>query len=255
MKSFLGITVNYFVIKTCSENWKISRSTFKSHGLVLILSGDADYKINDINYHAKAGQMVFFTPGCTREAVTKAGMRCIALDFNLENKEGLHFPPLKDFTFSDELKALIYGFERNWLLKPEGYEVKCAGQLLHILYELMDFKVDTNTNIQVERMKRYITDHLDRHFTVAELSTYVQLNPVYCGALFKEHTGLTILSYANTIRIQKASILLEEKDMNLSDIAESCGFSDVYYFSKTFKEIKGQSPSDYRRNLLKQVHH
>ena len=39
MKSFLGITVNYFVIKTCSENWKISRSTFKSHGLVLILSG------------------------------------------------------------------------------------------------------------------------------------------------------------------------------------------------------------------------
>lgn len=253
MKPFLGITVNYFVIKTCSENWKITRSTFNSHGLVLILSGDADYHIDGKHIHAKAGQMVFFTPGCTREAVTKAGMRCVALDFDLENKEGLNFPPLKDFTFSDALKALVYGFERNWLLKPEGYEVKCAGQLLHILYELMDFKVDVSTNIQVERMKRYITDHLDRRFTVAELSCFMQLSTVYCGALFKEHTGLTILSYANKVRIQKASILLEEKDMSLSDIAESCGFSDVYYFSKTFKAIKGQSPSVYRRNLVNQT--
>ena len=65
-------------------------------------------------------------------------------------------------------------------------------------------------------------------------------------ALYLKHTGVTILSYINTLKIDKAKLLLQEKDLKIYQIASLIGIDDQYYFSKLFKSIVGVSPHQYR---------
>jgi AraC-like DNA-binding protein len=58
--------------------------------------------------------------------------------------------------------------------------------------------------------------------------------------------GENLSSYLNRLRIEKASHMLLDTDLSLSDIAGSCGFEDQSWFSKTFKAFTGVSPGKYR---------
>jgi YesN/AraC family two-component response regulator len=48
------------------------------------------------------------------------------------------------------------------------------------------------------------------------------------------------------LKIKEAKALLRSKKMSITEISELCGFSDVYYFSKTFKQICGMPPSAWK---------
>jgi transcriptional regulator GlxA family with amidase domain len=58
--------------------------------------------------------------------------------------------------------------------------------------------------------------------------------------------GESLSSYLNRIRVEKASRMLTETDLSLSEIAGSCGFEDQSWFSKIFKNFIGVSPGKYR---------
>ena len=57
----------------------------------------------------------------------------------------------------------------------------------------------------------------------------------------------TPTEYLKAYRIEKASRKLLNTDMNVTDIAYSSGFNDLSYFIKTFKEIKGTTPTQFRK--------
>lgn len=79
------------------------------------------------------------------------------------------------------------------------------------------------------------------------LSATVDKSPKYIGCFFKSMTGKTPIEYLNEYRIEKACHKLRYTDMPVTDIAFSCGFSDLSYFIKTFKRLKGVSPGKYRK--------
>ena len=62
----------------------------------------------------------------------------------------------------------------------------------------------------------------------------------------KAVTGLSINEFIQNVRIKKATELLINSDMNVSEIAYETGFNDPYYFSRLFKKYHNMSPSDYR---------
>ena len=59
-------------------------------------------------------------------------------------------------------------------------------------------------------------------------------------------TGKPPIEYLNEYRIEKAVRKLRLTNLSITDIAFSCGFSDLSYFIKTFKKTKGVSPGKYR---------
>lgn len=69
----------------------------------------------------------------------------------------------------------------------------------------------------------------------------------YINRLFKKATGKTILAYLNELRISKARQLLSDGTSRISDVAEKCGFRDIYYFSRVFKKYTGTTPGAYSR--------
>ena len=67
---------------------------------------------------------------------------------------------------------------------------------------------------------------------------------------FKKRTNKTFITFLNEIRIEEASKrLLSNKELSIAEVAESCGFKNISNFNRKFKQIKGASPRDYKKEL------
>jgi len=62
-------------------------------------------------------------------------------------------------------------------------------------------------------------------------------------------TGKTPINYVNELRMQRAAQLLHDLDLNVGDVADRCGYDDMAYFSRQFKQFHGVTPSQYRAGI------
>lgn len=84
--------------------------------------------------------------------------------------------------------------------------------------------------------------NLDVKFLTAEMA----MSRTSLYNKIKDLTGMGVNDYINRRRIDKATVLLLQSEMNITEISESVGFTYQRYFSTLFKEIKGVTPSQFR---------
>ena len=125
--------------------------------------------------------------------------------------------------------------------------MRSDGLFLLIISRLLELQQQKKNNPYVTRIKDHLHLHYTEPVTVELIAREIQLNPVYCGALFSKETGQTILQYTNQLRITKAKELLHFTNDPVSEIAAEVGIEDLYYFSRLFKKLVGISPSEYRK--------
>lgn len=86
-----------------------------------------------------------------------------------------------------------------------------------------------------------------------EIADAAGLNVQYFCRYFKKNTGKTVTEYINEIRINHAAKMLLESEDKIIDIAGQCGYDNVGYFIKRFRQCKGITPSDYRKGNREKV--
>jgi AraC-like DNA-binding protein len=98
-------------------------------------------------------------------------------------------------------------------------------------------------------VKEIENGYADPCFHVTELLRGSGYAEDYIRAEFKRVTRMTPIRFLTKVRVDRAKGLLDiyGKSRTLTEIASVCGFDDVIYFSKKFKEFTGQSPDRYRR--------
>ena len=101
----------------------------------------------------------------------------------------------------------------------------------------------TRTTMLCNKVKEYIMENLNRSISVDELARQFYISSGYLGQIFRHHTGLTVKSYHNRIRMEYALRLISENRYSISKAESMAGFDDIAYFSKKFKEFYGVSPS------------
>jgi two-component system response regulator YesN len=77
----------------------------------------------------------------------------------------------------------------------------------------------------------------------------LHITPNYLGRLFYEQTKVKVMDYLNEVRIAKASELMHDKTLSLSDISTMVGFRNQSYFSSCFLKVKKVSPREYRKRI------
>jgi len=96
-------------------------------------------------------------------------------------------------------------------------------------------------------------EYIDRNYTkdgcLDDATKLTSLTRRRFNDLFKSTFGITPNRYLVRLRTEYAKQLLSATDLSVSDISVICGFSDIYYFSKTFKTETGLTPSHYRRQI------
>ncbi len=132
-----------------------------------------------------------------------------------------------------------------------------ARRSLENLYRFVDYLLAINNEQPklvssaertiVEKLKQYIQSHIDRPLTRKELSDFIYLSPDHITHLFREKTGISLIEYINTLKMEKAAALLAETNMPVGLISSRVGFTSFSYFSKMFKKKTGLSPVEYRK--------
>jgi AraC-like DNA-binding protein/ligand-binding sensor protein len=132
-------------------------------------------------------------------------------------------------------------------------EAKTAEELTDILHNIIDRVSGTISSFMgiphaaaLRKAENFIMENFTRKISLKEISAVAGLSPPYFSTIFKEEMGENLSKYLNRLRVEKASRLLLETDMSLSEIAACCCFEDQSWFSKIFKAYTGISPGKYR---------
>lgn len=111
-------------------------------------------------------------------------------------------------------------------------------------------KLDQYLSQQVEIIQsvhQQLTEHLDRRFTIEELSKQYLINTSSLKAVFKSVYGSPIAAYMKEYRIRKAAELLCGTGDSIAEIAAQIGYENQSKFTAAFKEIFQMPPTAYRR--------
>ena len=102
----------------------------------------------------------------------------------------------------------------------------------------------------IKKSLEFINDNLSEKLTLDELSRVANMGKTNYSAAFKNVTGMTVWEYIINARIEFASNYLIEKrdEFNITEIAMMSGFNNAAHFSKIFKKIKGNTPSEFKNN-------
>ncbi|NMM93017.1 AraC family transcriptional regulator [Bifidobacterium sp. DSM 109957] len=84
--------------------------------------------------------------------------------------------------------------------------------------------------------------------SVAWVAERINVDRSYLSRVFHRETGLTIKEYIERIRLSRASDLLYMTDMGLGEVAGECGYANVDALTRNFREIRGITPSEYRKS-------
>ena len=101
---------------------------------------------------------------------------------------------------------------------------------------------------RVKRMLRFIEDNYDSPLTTADIADSAMISESECLRCFRSTIGVPPTQYLKQFRVQKAAELLLSSGESVGEIGARCGFPDASYFTKTFRELKGCTPSAYRKS-------
>ena len=90
----------------------------------------------------------------------------------------------------------------------------------------------------------YIRVHYQEPLQLTAVAEENGVTGSYLSRLFKEHLGTTFIEYLNRLRVNKAILLLEEKEKSIKEISYMVGYQDPNYFSRIFRKYLGVSPSE-----------
>lgn len=250
--NFSEIILNQFIKRATFEGWKIPERQLNDYELVLVVKGTGNISIENQTFHVEAGDLICFKPGIKHSLwlTTEPYMVFYGIHFSMpQESETLNIPDLMHLDAPMRLEGLfrsmheIYGkkvyleeWRKNLLLQ----------QILCEVFLILHNQTEPINVIRIRKVLEYIQEHLYQPIHLDALLQQAGIGKTLFLQTFRSVTGTTPLQYITEQRLENAKVLLKETDFSVACIAEKCGFSDTFYFSRCFKKKYSQSPQKYR---------
>lgn len=106
-----------------------------------------------------------------------------------------------------------------------------------------------NKSSTLDRTTEYMRSHITENLTIGSISAKLSISDSELKRIFKEHTGMGVITYFRNMRIDTAKQLIREGELNITQIADKLGYDSIHHFSKQFKAIVGMSPREYSMSI------
>lgn len=246
---------------------------------VYIFEGNARFQLEDKIFELEPGDFFFHAPGDAY--AVNAEVNSIVLDIDIRKRYIYETYPRLFSNFPVALKFFDRCFREetngNYIIFHTDNRDSIKETVMRIFIEYMwgdkyrNEIIRANFEMLIAYMKRYVTgevetvqvlssvdknyneilDYLTRNYRDATLDSTareVHFSKQYVSRIIHQITGSSFSKLVKEIRISKVKEYLKETTLSLENIAELTGFSSTSYLWRTFKELTGNSPSDYRKN-------
>lgn len=264
--------IAYFLVDENHPRYTMAAHWHSEIELIRILKGEFYVSLNKNTYTAKKGDIIFVNSETVHQGVpVDCVYECIvfhpdflyskALDCQLFIEKILdkecvikEFFPFEDSEIHDALNSLFEIIIKNTESAQKFRTISAFFSFFALVLEqnLYDSNIGYNTVskdnriVILKKILFFLRQNYDKPISLEMLSSTVNRSEAYVSYFFKNMTGKTPIEYLNEYRIEKACHKLRTTDASVTDIAFSCGFSDLSYFIKTFKKKMGLPPGKYR---------
>lgn len=144
----------------------------------------------------------------------------------------------------------------DWQLVDPPMNRDVAQRLLEVLLRRIG-ELDTmmGTRLQlhpaVAGAVSYLEQNLVEPLQLAELASRAGISASHLGALFNEQCGCSPMQYLQRCRLERACWLLDNPYLRIHEVAAACGYEDVNYFVRLFRQRFGQPPGRWRSARIK----
>lgn len=233
------------------------------------------YIFDDRTIILKEKEILFVPPDMLHKiAGTKSGIRFIYL-FNIDFLKGFfdysEFQKLikEPLLITPDTHPDIYSliFEKFMEINDLYFfysttvkEISIFGKLMDVFGMLM--KKDYSDSLAViqndkqrevyikfKTLAEWLAMHSSENISMDEAATHVGYSKFHFARLFKEYTGMTFNDYQTTLKLKEVERQLADTDLQISEIAMSCGFNNLTSLSRCFKKQYGCSPSQFRNRI------
>lgn len=146
---------------------------------------------------------------------------------------------------------------REYHLKENGYIEILRAYLIELLItifrafrksSLLEEDIDSQRRRVIEKVMLYMKNNYVQELKLEELSLMAFLSRNYFCKLFKDVNDMTVMEYAQKIRMEEACRLLRDTDKKVIDIVSRVGYRDIKFFNQVFRRKTGMTPSEYRKS-------
>lgn len=171
-----------------------------------------------------------------------------SVEFILEYPNGENLNLYDDITylFNDNgfFKELFIEISDTYMKGTLGFQLKTQQQFLNLLYSMaMHLKNSDNHFRDIRPAISDIEENLHDKIDIDKLAEKCHISPATFRRKFLKYASMSPVSYRNYMRINKARELIGTGLYKIHEVAEIVGISDIYYFSKLYKNQFGVSPS------------
>lgn len=228
-------------------------ANLKHNELIFHFSGQSVNYFNGKQFEISADTIRFLPKGENFEYVVVRAEKgeCIDIMFDAEgtvSEEAFVMKAKK----SEKIGNLFKKIFSVWVSKNDGYYFECISILYKIFSELQkESYLPENQYSAINPAVEYIEEHfLDGKISVKHLSDMCSVSESYLKKLFIRRFGMPPLKYVLHMKINYACDLLRSNTHSVSRVAQICGYDDIYYFSRQFKEYMGISPREFKNKYV-----
>lgn len=225
---------------------------YKCHHLLIIQEGHGTVKCNGEEHELSVGSIFYNRPDVPIEYKSTDGLKTAFLTATGDALDGLcrYFnDPL--FLYRPDINTEKYMKAINTMI-DEFTNRRRQSVLSKLTYA---FYTDFFNDIKLKdaTLTDKITDYIEKNFqnkiTLDIISSNFNISVSKLCHSFKADKGCSVFDYVLNLRLSLAQNLLISLPDSIKEISNQCGFDDVSYFCKAFKEQYGVTPNEYRKNI------
>jgi len=219
------------------------------HELIYHIDGESTVYFNDKVLEIEADTVRFLPKGENRKYIVESKQQgdCIDIFFDTDIPiSGEAFAiKLSENTIVGNLFKKLFSV---WVSKNEGYYFECVSLLYKIFAQMQ--KQNYIPQNQYNTIKPAI-EHIEENFlkdkiSVPYLAKMCTISVAYLKKLFLKKFGVSPIKYIIQLKVNHACDLLRSGRYTITQVSDICGYDNVYYFSRQFREYMGISPTEFK---------
>lgn len=268
------VPIAFYHLSSVHPRYEMSYHWHMEYELIRILEGSLLFKMNEQEFTAQAGDVIFLHDGILHGAIPLTCIyECVVFDFpTLCRQNPIYKKQLKHIVahallvtpfFPDAkepLCSIVSELFETMSRKPDGYELTALGCFYQFFGYVLEHhhyseapSFSSNNEKRINQMKNallFIETFYQNAISLDDLARAAGMNSKYFCRFFREMTHRTPIDYLNYYRVERACFELAVSDASITEVSLNCGFNDVSYFIKTFKKHKGLTPKKYLKSAL-----